>query len=136
MSAIASTVYDVFLSHGQHDIGVGRIVRDSFRSKGLDVFSASKEFRLGDPIAQKMREALAKSAAVVILLTRSTLKSPYVAFEVGAAMSQAKPVFVVYDGIAPTELPGFLDRYPVVPLANLADVVKQVRDLRERSLSN
>lgn len=132
MSVVASPVYDVFLTHGQHDTGVGRIVRDALRSEGLGVFTASKEFRLGDPIAQKMREAMAKSSAVVILLTRSTLNSQYVAFEVGAAIGLGQPIFVLYDGIAPSEIPAFLKRFPTFPLSGLDQVVREVKSHEDR----
>ena len=95
----------------------------------VSVFPAATEFQLGDQNDSMIRDALSESSAMVILLTRSTLNSPYVPFEVGAAMGMEKPIFVVYDGIAPSEIPGFLRKYPTIPLSNLPDLVKQVHDV-------
>ncbi len=129
MMQVAAPSGEVFLFHGVHDVGVATLVRRAFGDRGMNVFATSTEFQLGDGNEATIRNALFESCAMVVLLTRSTLHSEYVAFEVGAAMGLEKPIFVVYDGIPSSEIPGFLRKYPTIPLSNLPDLVKQVHDI-------
>jgi hypothetical protein len=126
MTTATTPVYDVFLSHGAHDSGVAAIVVNSFREHGLGVYAVTTA-PIGTDVQKQVREALADSSAAVILLTRSTINSPNVAFEVGAAMAWKKPVYVLYDGISPQEIPDFVKQFVVLPLSGLPKVVEHVR---------
>ncbi|MBI1901198.1 MAG: toll/interleukin-1 receptor domain-containing protein [Planctomycetia bacterium] len=126
MSAATATVYDVYLSHGPQDSGLAELVRQKLADVGLEVYDP-KPKKFDAEFLTGLREPLAESRAVVILLTRSTLDSDRAVYEVGAAMALDKPVYVVYDGISLDEVPPVLRSQTVVRLSNLKKVARQIR---------
>lgn len=122
---MAQNVIDVFLTHAAPDAGMAALVTREFEAAGCGVF-AFQSLEPGDDRRDRMVEALVESTAVVVLLTKSSLSSPMVGVEVGAALAWTKPVFVVYDGIAAAEIPAYLREFTVAPLSAVGDVVRQV----------
>jgi hypothetical protein len=78
-----------------------------------------------------MREALAESNAVIILLTRSTLQSSNIAFEVGFAMAWNKPVYVLFEGVSEQEIPAYLRDFHLAMLSELGRVVEDIAASRK-----
>jgi hypothetical protein len=130
MSIATETIYDVFLCHGPHDLGIARIVRDAFEEEDLEVF-AVHEIRPDEAFLSELRWALAECHAMVLLLTHSTLGSPDVALEVGMATAWNKPVYVLFDGIAKSQIPHYLHEFHVLPVSKLHQVVKEIRESQQ-----
>ncbi len=130
MSVAATTMHDVFLSHGAHDTGIAGLVKDALAQSDLEVFSI-RELKPGEAFMTKMRQALAECNVVVIILTRSTLGSSNVAFEIGAAMAWNKPVYVLYDGISKNEIPSFLRDFRIFQISKLSKVVREIAEARQ-----
>jgi hypothetical protein len=63
--------------------------------------------------------ALRHSAALVVLGTRGHLRSPVLAMEVGAALMGRKPIYVLTEPDAADDLPSYLQRQHVLPLADV-----------------
>jgi hypothetical protein len=61
--------------------------------------------------------ALRASAALVVLGTRAHIRSPVLTMEVGAALADHKPIYVLVDPDAADDLPIYLQRQHVLPLA-------------------
>ncbi len=127
-------IYDVFLSHHPQDGGLASMVTREIESAGCGVFSL-ESLPLGSHIQSQVLDALVDSSAVVVLLTRSSVESRGVAFEVGVAMGWDKPVYIIHDGLEMRSIPEFLNQFHLVPLSDLPRVVKQIQSLR-KPLSN
>lgn len=74
----------------------------------------------------RVRQLVSECRAVIILLTRSTLNSQEVPFEIGLALAWERPVYLFYDGIDGSEIPAFLRKYQIRPLTSLAAVVREL----------
>ena len=130
MSIAIKTEFDVFLSHGVHDTGIAGVVKNALSEAGLEVFS-DQNVKFGNSYTKIWRDALAECSAVVLILTRSTLDSSNLAFEVGAAMAWNKPIYVIYDGIADSEIPSYLDDLRLGQISNLPQIVKEIAKSQE-----
>jgi hypothetical protein len=132
---IASQIHDIFLSHAASDRGLSTLITTQLSDAGLSVFSLD-DVIVGEAVIQEMRKALAECSAVVIVLTRSTLHSPSMPFEVGAAMALSKPVFVLYDGVSTEEIPKFMQELHVSSVADLPTVIETIQKSREPLTDN
>lgn len=125
-------IYDVFLSHHAQDVGLVSMVAREMEAAGCGVFSLeSTPVKLGGHIQSQVLDALVDSSAVVVLLTRASVESRWIAFEVGVAMAWDKPVFILHDGLDVRSIPEFLNQFHLAPLSDLSRVVKQIQSLRQ-----
>jgi hypothetical protein len=125
MSASDDTIHDVFLFHSPNDTGLAELVRAEFREAGLGVYSIHEvrsERRVLDPI----RRELAESLAAVILLTQATLQSQNPPLVMGMALAWKKPIFVLYDGIQPAEIPRYLSQFETRRVSEAAAVARKI----------
>ena len=120
-------VFDVYLSHRPQDVGLASFVAEELRDHGLEVFHGGVVTTATEEVADDLRGALAESAAVVILATPDYVGSPNLAFLAGAAMAWDKPIYVLFDGMASTELPDFLGQYHVAPLTEVRRVADDLQ---------
>lgn len=127
---MAEPIYDVFLTHAAQDGGLAALVTREFESAGCGVFSF-QSIEAGDDFRLRVVNALVESQAVVILLTRASVSSQIVAFEIGVAMAWSKPVFVLFDGLLEDEIPDFLREYRLIPLTRLSEVIPQIVEARK-----
>lgn len=116
-------IHDVFLSYNFRDKGLASLVRDSLVNAGLTVFELA-ESSTGTQVSKTIRQELVDSFAVVLLLTPSSNASGNLAFEAGMAMAWGKPVFVLHDGCALSDMPAFISQFSVYPLSDL-DLVSE-----------
>ncbi len=107
----------VFLSYAHQDASIATQVRELLEASGLAVFDAQVDVLPGDNWASAIANALDESNAMVVLLTKEALDSPYVKHELQYALR--KPEFegrlvllvIGSDEEVPAErLPGILDR--------------------------
>lgn len=132
---VPQTATDVFVSHAAADEGLAAKVEQAFAEAGLSVFRASGAITAGSSASNAMIQALTESAAVVAVVTPLSARSPNFAFEVGAAMSWRKPVYLLLDGVKQTDLFAAAHRFHIAPIRDLALVVKQISHSR-RTLSS
>ena len=127
---VAAETHDVFLIHGAQDLGFTSIVRSAFSEAGLDVY-ALDHLKPDESFLSEFRSELAECSAFMVILTRSTLDSQNVAVGIGAAMAWNKPVYILYDGISPKEIPSYLRDFHLVPLSKLPQVVAKIAKSRK-----
>ena len=90
----------VFISYAQKDEALASKVVASLEEAGLDAWYSKREIMPGDNWADKISAGLKESDAMVVLLTRSSLDSNSVTWEIDYALSQKPfkrrliPVFV------------------------------------------
>lgn len=130
----ARTDFDVFLSHSASDAAIADVVDRRLNDAGLRVFSAHG-LKAGTTWPDAIRDALAESSAVVVLLTPASLRSSNLAVELGAALAWNKPIYPLLQDLKPEEVPVFLRQFQAVPLSRLDEVVKAIVGER-RSLTD
>jgi hypothetical protein len=118
-------ISDVFLAASPRDAGVAEVVRRAFEEAGLAVFS-SATIQPSPDFADAIREAIAESWAFVVLLTPSFVNSNNLAVLSGGAWAWDKPIYLLLESVSPKDVPTYLKRYKIVPIAKLADVVESV----------
>lgn len=117
-------VYDVFLSHAQAEVAWAVEVEREFTDAGLVVFRVAS-ISAGTNIQDALWEALSESSAMVALVSATGVLPPSFSFELGAAMSWQKPVYVLYKNERPHHLPSYVEQFGVFP----ADQIDRMRDL-------
>jgi hypothetical protein len=118
--------YDVFLAHSVKDANLAKAVAERFREAGLVVFSIWDQVASGQNVTDSVWEAMAESAALVLVITSQSGPVSSLAMEVGAANAWGKPVYVVVEGTEQIELPTFLRHVPVFSASRLPEVIASI----------
>jgi hypothetical protein len=84
--------YRVFLSHSGTDAPWVKYIAGRARAVGVEAYLYEHDPQPGHSIAEKVKQAIARSDAVVVLLTRSAHRSAYVQQEIGFAEAKGKLV--------------------------------------------
>jgi len=82
----------VFISYSHVDKGFARRLSKRLIQIGVNCFLDEKNIEWGDPITDKVRESLNQCTAIIVILSPASLKSAWVPFEVGQAVSAGKRV--------------------------------------------
>lgn len=120
-------VHDVFLAMSAADRGTAELVRRAFEERGLTVFSDAERSSTGEVWEEGIGPAMAEARIFVVILSRSSIHSPWNLMEIGAAQAWGKAIYLLLDGLR--EVPAYLARYPAFPISRLSEVV----DLVERN---
>lgn len=116
------TATRLFLSHALTDSGLAGLVTERLKQAGLMVETASNA-QPGDELIAHLREAISNSDAIAFLVTPRFIESQNLAFEVGAAMTFRKPIYVLFDGLSVHELPIFLRQFRAFPVTELPQMI-------------
>jgi hypothetical protein len=117
----------VFISHSHSDVKLARQVASTLRSEGFQVWDDS-QILPGENWGEGLSKALEESDAMVVLLTPSSVRSPYVSSEVGYALGRQEykgrliPVIADPAGqLGPDEIPWVfnLQQFQMIRLPNL-----------------
>src|SRR5262245_9992355 len=118
MSVATETTFDVFLSYSERDRGAAELIRHALADVGLEAFCIDRVDVVADGLSEA-RRALAECSAVLFLLTGSSIRSQNVAFETGMALAWNKPIYVLFDGLEPDEIPDYLREFRVRRLSEM-----------------
>jgi hypothetical protein len=121
-----TTTYDVFLSYSLTEASTAELVERSLAQAGLDVFNPVK-LEPGAQISDVLWQALAESAALVLIVDPQRTPGSNVAAELGAAMAWQKPVYVIHADVGSVRLPGYLREFPAYPVSRVDDVAQSVK---------
>jgi len=95
----------VFLSHSTSDKKHIELVCQQLQALGIGIYLAEHDHQPGTVLAEKVREAIHQSDAVIALITTTSVNSAYVQQEVGMAHECGKPIVpVVEKGIDTRQL--------------------------------
>lgn len=126
----------VFLSHSSGDPGAVHMFRDQAAATGMDVYLAEHDFQPGESLAEKVRRAIRRSDAVVVLLTKSGAASAYVHQEVGVAIEAGKPLIpIVETGVSNLAMLGgieYISFNTAQPEGAIRDLTRVLTGLAER----
>ena len=84
--------YSVFLSHSEADADWVQWIAAKAKPLGINVYLHEHDPQPGTPVANKVKRAIAKSDALVVLLTHNSQNSSYVQQEIGYAEGRGKRV--------------------------------------------
>lgn len=124
----------VFLSYAPKDRSWARKLASRLEAEGLQVWFGERELLPGDNWAIRAGEALAKSDAMVVLLSPDSVESPWVRNEIqyalGSTQFRGRLVPVV---VRPTKkIPWILEELPTVYLKKGLDAGQQIVDLLKK----
>jgi len=88
----------LFFSYAQADKDFASELGQELSELGYEVWVGSETLLWGESLFERTQDALRAADAVVILLSQSSLKSQWLAFEVGAAVAQGKRVLPIQLG--------------------------------------
>lgn len=80
----------VFISYAHTDEAIARRVADILHEAGLEVWEVTREILPGDNWAAKVDRALREPEAMVVLLTRHTMRSNWVRSEIEYALGEVR----------------------------------------------
>jgi hypothetical protein len=132
---------EVFLSHSTCDTEQVALVRQQIEALGINVYLAEHDPKPGTMLALKVREAIRRCHAVVVLITTASVNSAYVQQEVGIAHECNKPLVpIVEKGIDTRQLGilqglEYLEFDPSQPAESMAKMTASLQPLVLNQLS-
>ncbi|MGQ9626900.1 MAG: toll/interleukin-1 receptor domain-containing protein [Anaerolineae bacterium] len=131
----------VFISHSYNDRSLVERLIYSLIKRGVNIITDPFiEHHSDEDVEEKFREALSESKYVLSILTPESLRSPWVNFELGAALFMNKDLIPVISKEVPiSDIPSPLQRYKQLKIED--DVEETARkivaelDLRENERS-
>lgn len=130
----------IFVSHRESDARVAKALVD-FLTASLEIADSKircssvpgYQLPFGNTVAGQLKRDIHASNAVFVLLTRDSLESPWVLFELGASWALGKVMIPILGrGVSLNDVPGPLREYPVVAVetpnaaARLRDATAQI----------
>jgi hypothetical protein len=85
----------IFLSHTYDQRPFVREVADELRRRGFDPGAETAELKAGQEVQEQLSQALASSTMFVVFIGKS-VDSPWMNFEIGAALGGSKPLLPVF----------------------------------------
>jgi len=117
-------IYDVFISHSAGDSALALEVANACRESGLDAVTDT-ELRRGADVSNALREAIAESRVLLIILSPSGLTS-WMVFEIGAARAWKKPIYGIVTDQSISPLPTALIHVRLYTTDMLQDVINAI----------
>lgn len=127
--------YREFFSHGGDDTYiVTDLLRPKLAETGAEVFVDAGEIQYGDDFRGQILDEIGRCDELVVLLTASSLRRPWVAAEIGAMLVRGKRIVTIIYGPSETELQdlGELSLLGTNKLLELNDFGIYVEQLRAR----
>lgn len=85
----------IFISHTSRDSQFARALSDALEKRGLGAWYV-RLARTEAPVQKELERALEQSSVYLFLLSEDAMTSPWMFFELGAAMGAGKSVLPVY----------------------------------------
>jgi hypothetical protein len=125
----------VFVSHSSRDSGFVEWLLRELRSAGIEIWYARWEIKVGDSIIAKINEGLQTSDRLLVILSRASVQSRWVAEELNAATMrriQNRGAFILPVLVEDCEIPPLLSHLKYADFRT--DRERGIRDLRNALL--
>ena len=120
--------YQVFVSHATPDKWVARMICEKIDAiPGATTFRDDRDIEGGDDIPEALREQIALSGEVLVLMTPVSVARPWVLLEVGAWQAGKWIVPVCYH-VEVGQIPPILQRRKAHSLNDLDQYLAELRD--------
>lgn len=125
--------YKVFISHTHKDSDLAMDLARRLKEAGVKVFPVEKSAVNGESVITTVNPGLRKADGVIVIVTDSSVNSPGLNSQMGAALALEKHVTPVVVGIEKDELPPFISKYEYVRYADLHAFIPIVAKRRPRT---
>lgn len=105
----------VFLSHSTLDGHLVQVVREQATTLGVNVYLHEEHPEPGVQLSTKLIEAIERSDALIVLITRNASASNFVNQEIGVALGKQKPIIPLVEKGVSANLLAMLQGVEYVP---------------------
>ena len=118
----------IFISSAQRDSDLVHDLARRLDIAGLKVMTPAKSMDAGEneSIKTKISDELRKADEVILILTKNSIDSQWLLFEMGYATSLGKHVTPLIQGVEPEELPEIIRQMEYVKYADLDKYITQL----------
>jgi nucleoside 2-deoxyribosyltransferase len=120
----------IYVSSSQRDSDLAHDLAIRLDKAGLKVTTPLGNIDAGDNIKNKIIEELRKADEIVVILTKNSVDSKWLLFEMGYATSLGKHLTPLIQGIEPEELPEIIKQMEYV---KYSDLDKYISTLQQRT---
>lgn len=107
--------FEVFLSHTSHDKEWASEFASALRDEGVSAWFDATDLQLGERWQDVIQDALRESCILVVIISPKSLKSPWLFFELGAAVAGGKKIIpVLTQDVDMSDIPGLLAQFQVL----------------------
>ena len=96
--------YRIFISHSSSNSWIAKQIAKELEALGFRTWLDSKDLKGGDIWQQKIMDGINASQEGLVLVSPDSVKSFWVAFEIGALRGQGKTVTPLLNGVAPKDM--------------------------------
>ena len=121
--------YDVFLSYASGDNDVAIELKNAFERKGMRCFMAEKDISVAFQWEVSIRDTLATSRWVLLLLTPRSITRPWILIESGAAWALGKDIIPALVHVSPEDLIDPIRRYQARVIETTSQRNKLIKEL-------
>ena len=131
-NGVLSSRYRVFLSHGSGDTFIVKeLLQPKLEASGAVVFVDTEKISYGDRYREIIIEELTKCDELLVLITVSSLRRPWIFAEVGATLVRQKRIVVILYGPSLQTLQklgilSLINQYKLLQLNDFYDYVDQL----------
>jgi hypothetical protein len=119
----------VFISYSRQDRPWVAEFTAALRKAGVEHLFDIAEVRPGEPWQELLEAALRNSRTLILILTPTSVSSPWTLFELGAAIGDDKRIIPVVAGdLDPREIPQVLRRYQLLTEASPQEAGRRVAE--------
>ncbi|MDD5131307.1 MAG: toll/interleukin-1 receptor domain-containing protein [bacterium] len=108
---LSRACHQIFVCYNCNDKTIARKLADDFKLKGINAWLYEREMKLGDSLIGRISEAIDTIDYVIVLVSKSSVNSPWVAKELDIAMTkeiEGKRIKVIPILLDDVDLPGCL----------------------------
>lgn len=120
---------DVFISYSSHDSEYALQTRRVLEEKGITSFLVEYGIPVGESWSHAIRRAMEESKQVIVLVSRNSMESNWVQFELGAAWGMGKRVIpLLLPGTKATDLPPLLSGFQAFEFENIKHLSNELSE--------
>lgn len=125
--------YKVFISHTHRDSDLAMDLASRLKEAGIKVFPVEKSAVNGESVITTVNPGLREADGVIVIVTDSSVNSPGLNSQMGAALALEKHLTPIVVGIEEDKLPPFISKYEYVRYADLHAYIPIVARRRPRT---
>ena len=111
--------YRVFISYTHRDSDLAMDMAHRLKEAGVEVFPVEKSAVNGESLITTVNRGLREADGVIVIVTDSSVNSPGLNSQMGAALALGKRITPIVVGIDADDLPPFISQYEYVRYADL-----------------
>jgi hypothetical protein len=99
-----SSPYVVFISHSSYDLWIATVMAEKIEALGAECWLDEKDLEGGDVVAEDIIRGIDACHEAIVLISLNSVKSQWVAFEIGGVRAQHKRVTPILNNVSPEDM--------------------------------